>query len=78
MVALAALAALAAPSRGPDRREVLTEEGPDELPSFLRGLDPIVGTIDREERVTGVVEGVELERLVVRAQLLLDARDLLG
>src|ERR1017187_2013186 len=43
---------------------------PDVLPSRVRRLDPIAGTVGGEEGVAGAVEGVELVDLAQARQLL--------
>ena len=58
-------------------REMAAEKVPDEFPPLLGRVDAEVRTIDGEERVAGVLEGVELVRLAMRAERSFDLRGLL-
>src|SRR4029453_1867787 len=59
-------------------RQVAAEPAPDLLPPALRGVDVVARAVDREERVTGPLVGVELVRLALGTQLVLDPRHVLG
>src|SRR6201992_4513949 len=66
-----------APNSAISGAQVLAVEVPDALPAVVGRLDPVGGAVDREERVTGALVGVELIRLARGLEGLLQLADLL-